>query len=163
MNARNLFSRGSLAGVLLFGSALTLTLSLAITPLAQAAEKPVNAHRRGIALKGYDTVAYFTTGEPTKGPAEFTHAWNGATWWFGSAEHRDLFAAAPEKYAPQFGGYCAWAVSNGYTAPVDPPAWKIVAGRLFLNYNAGVRRKWEADEANRIRLGDANWPAVLEK
>jgi YHS domain-containing protein len=160
MNSSFAFTRRStVAGLLL----VFLGLFPVFAGSAFAAEKPVNADRHGVAIKGYDPVAYFTLGAPTKGDAQFAHTWNGATWHFAKAEHRDLFAAAPEKYAPQYGGYCAWAVSNGYTAPIDPTAWKIVEGRLFLNYNASVRKTWEADEANRIRLGDTNWPQALEK
>lgn len=128
-----------------------------------AAERPVNADRHGVAIKGYDPVAYFTDATPTRGRAEFTHSWNGATWWFASAEHRDAFRDEPEKYAPQYGGYCAWGMSEGHTAPIDPAAWKIVEGRLYLNYSASVRKMWVADEADRIRRGDAEWSTVLGK
>ena len=128
-----------------------------------AAPKPVNTDRHGVAVNGYDVVAYFTDMQPVKGTPEFTHEWNGATWQFASASHRDLFAANPEKYTPAYGGYCAWAVSKGSTAPIDPEAWTIVDGRLFLNYSMSIRKKWEADRASRIAMADANWPAVLEK
>ena len=114
----------------------------------------------GVAIDGTDPVSYFTEGRPVKGDSEFTFDWNGAEWRFSSAEHRDLFAAAPEKYAPQYGGYCSWAVSQGYTASTDPEAWKIVEGKLYLNYSTGVQRQWEGDIPGNISKGDANWPGI---
>ena len=96
----------------------------------------VNKDGNGVAIRGYDTVAYFAGNGPVKGSEQFTHQWMGATWRFASSENRDRFAAAPESFAPQFGGYCAWAVSNNYTAPIDPAAWKIVDGKLYLNYDS---------------------------
>ena len=115
----------------------------------------------GLAIRGTDPVAYFTQGAPVAGSAEFTHTWNNATWRFASAENRDLFAANPEQYAPQYGGYCAWAVSQGYTAAIDPNAWKIVDGRLYLNFNRSVQRRWERDIPGNITRANANWPGVL--
>jgi YHS domain-containing protein len=140
---------------------LGLLLLAPMTGLAQTASAIFID--RGLAIRGYDVVAYFTQGRPTRGQAAFTHQWNGATWRFASAAHRDLFAADPAKYAPQYGGFCAWAVSEGYEAPVDPTAWRIVDGKLYLNYNASIQRQWEADIPGRIVRGDANWPAVAAK
>lgn len=121
----------------------------------------------GKAIDGYDPVAYFTEGKPREGSSQFTHKWMGATWRFASAKNRDAFAASPEKYAPQYGGYCAWAVSQGYTASTDPNAWKIVDGKLYLNYSLGVQRQWEQGGIPKlIQQGDANWPGLkkgLEK
>ncbi len=97
------------------------------------------------AVGGYDPVAYFTEGKPVAGNSAITHQWKGATWRFASEKNRDLFKAEPAKYAPQYGGYCAWAVSQGYTAKGDPNHWKIVGGKLFLNYDAKVQRNWEKD------------------
>ena len=115
------------------------------------------------AVSGYDPVAYFTLGRPTKGDEKITAVFKGATYRFASAANRDAFLAAPEKYAPQYGGYCAWAVGHGYTAKADPTAWKVVNGKLYLNYNADIQKKWLADEANQIAAGDKNWPTVLAK
>ncbi|MEL7173254.1 MAG: YHS domain-containing (seleno)protein, partial [Pseudomonadota bacterium] len=86
----------------------------------------------------------------------------GATWRFSSAENRDLFVENPEKYAPQYGGYCAWAVAQGYTAATDPEAWAIVDDKLYLNYNKSVQAKWEKDVPGHIASADGNWPTVLE-
>jgi hypothetical protein len=121
---------------------------------------PINKDRRGLALKGYDATAYFQHGKPVKGSPEFSHTWNGATWHFESAQSRDLFKANPERFAPQYGGYCAWAVSNNYTADIDPNAWKIIDGKLYLNYSKSVQRKWEPEAAKRIADADRNWPGL---
>lgn len=129
-------------------------------PLAEAKE-PVYQSLFGTAIDGTDPVAYFTEGRPVEGSSDYTYDWNGATWRFASAENRDKFAAAPESYAPQYGGYCAWAVAQGYTASTDPDAWKIVDGKLYLNYNASVQSKWEADVPGHITSADSNWPSVL--
>jgi YHS domain-containing protein len=144
---------------------LHFVLVFAVCGLAVArAEKPVNTTLLGVAIKGYDPVAYFADGKPAKGDAKFSHDWNGATWRFASVEHRDAFKAEPEKYAPQFGGYCAWAVSQNYTANSDPEnAWRIVNGKLYLNYNREVQQKWEADIPGNIAKGDSNWPKILAK
>ena len=130
--------------------------------LADSPRPPVNSSK-GVALRGYDAVAYFTEGKPVRGQAELRFAWNGSVWWFASAEHRHLFMAMPERYAPQFGGYCAWAVSQGYTADGDPEAWKIVDGRLYVNYSKRVQKRWEEDIPSHIGKGNANWPAMLTK
>lgn len=114
-----------------------------------------------LAVKGYDVVAYFEDGKAMPGAKDFTHTWQKIEWRFASAAHRDLFAAAPEKYAPQFGGYCAWAVSQGYTAAIDPEAWKVVGGKLYLNYDKKVQAKWEQDQAALIAKADQNWPKLL--
>jgi hypothetical protein len=125
---------------------------------------PVNkSFLRGVAIKGHDPVAYFTEGKPVEGTKEFTHEWMKATWRFVSAKNRDLFAKEPEKYAPQYGGYCAYAVSEGYTADIDPKSWKIVKGKLYLNYNAEAQQLWEKDISGRIAKGDVNWPNLLKK
>ncbi|MEM7508535.1 MAG: YHS domain-containing (seleno)protein [Pseudomonadota bacterium] len=128
---------------------------------AHASESPVYSDWRGRAIRGTDPVAYFTEGKPVAGDSAFTHDWNGATWRFASAENRDAFAAKPESYAPQYGGYCAWAVAQGYTASTDPDAWDIVDGKLYLNYSKDVQSRWHRDVPGYIAKGDANWPDVL--
>jgi len=143
----------------LFTAFALLLTPMAVTPAA--AKDPVYSSFFGTAIDGTDPVAYFTEGRPVEGSSDFTHDWNGATWRFSSAENRARFAANPEAYAPQYGGYCAWAVSQGYTASTDPEAWKIVDGKLYLNYSKSVQTTWERDIAGNIRAGDANWPGVL--
>jgi len=117
----------------------------------------------GFAIKGYDVVAYFTDGKPVEGSKEFQFEYNGAKWLFASADHLAKFKADPEKYAPQYGGYCAFAVSKGSTAKIEPDAWKIVDGKLYLNYSHSIQKKWEKDIAGYIKKADANWPKVIEK
>lgn len=145
-----------------FLSCLSLAV-LALAPLAARAEKPVNTTLFGVAIKGYDPVAYFVDGKPVPGTSDFAFDWNGATWRFASAAHRDAFKVAPEKYAPQYGGFCAWAVSQGYTAGINPEAWKIENGKLYLNYNLEVQKKWAGDIPGHIAKADVNWPKLLKK
>lgn len=138
---------------------LIATVTVAVRS-ASAAVDPINKNIFGTALKGYDAVAYFKEGRPVKGLDEFRQDWMGAKWYFASAANRDEFARNPEKYAPQFGGYCAWAVAHGYTASIDPEAWRIVDGKLYLNYSKDVQKKWEADVPGFIRQGNENWPKL---
>jgi YHS domain-containing protein len=141
---------------------LLLGLALAVAGLQTAsAEGVVNASGwSGSAIEGYDPVAYFEEGKPVEGDSDYTHEWMGATWYFASAANRDLFAADPEKYAPQYGGYCAWAVANGYTAKIDPQAWTVVDDRLYLNYSLDVQKQWQQDVPGNITKADANWPGI---
>lgn len=144
----------------MFAAPIATAAFLAIP--SRAADGQVYAER-GIALRGTDPVAYFTQGRPVAGNASFTHQWRGATWRFVTAANRDAFAADPERYAPAYGGFCAWAVAQGYTAPIDPNAWKIVDGRLYLNYNAQVQRDWESDIPGNITKANTNWPRLAAK
>jgi len=137
-----------------------LVLTAADLPAQSTTPKTAYNTTRGVALDGSDVVAYFTEGRPVKGSPSFTHTWEQATWRFASAGHRDAFAAAPEKYAPQFGGFCAYGVSRGYAVDIDPNAWTIVDGRLYLNYSKSVQRTWDKDRATYIQKADANWPAI---
>lgn len=143
----------------------TAALPGAAPSLAWAAAKPpvYTAPFSQVGAGGYDVVAYFAQGQPVKGDRAFSTVWNGATWQFASAANLSKFKANPATYAPQYGGYCAWAVANGYTASGDPRNWKIVGGKLYLNYNADIQSKWVKDTPGLIRKGDANWPTVLAK
>ena len=116
-----------------------------------------------LAVSGYDPVAYFTEGKPVEGTRDFEVEWNGATWRFASQANLDTFKANPDAYAPQFGGYCAWAVSQGYTASTVPEAWRIVNGKLYLNYSKNVQATWEQDIPGNIAKANRNWPKVLGK
>ncbi|HEV2763384.1 MAG TPA: YHS domain-containing (seleno)protein [Pyrinomonadaceae bacterium] len=124
--------------------------------------QPVNKTAAGLALRGYDAVAYFREGRAVEGRAEFEHSWNGARWLFASGSNRDAFAREPEAFAPQYGGYCSYAVAHGYTADGDPLAWKVMGGKLYLNYSVEVRQIWEQDITGHVRRGDLNWPRFLE-
>lgn len=143
-------------------SVLTLAIALGASGPVLAADDPVYTKVfSNVAVSGYDPVSYFTDGDPKKGSKAIQMEWNGATWRFGSEQNKQLFVAAPEKYAPQYGGYCAWAVSRGYTASGDPKVWKIVDGKLYLNYNKAVGEEWREDIAGNIARADHNWPSVL--
>jgi YHS domain-containing protein len=128
---------------------------------AHADNPPVAIDDAGRALKGYDTVAYFTDGQPRPGSPEFSHQWNGATWLFASAEHRDAFMAEPERYAPQFGGYCAFAVSMDHVQKSDPAIWSIADDKLYLNLGPGAQAKWQANLSANIVRAASNWPGAL--
>ncbi|MGI9420803.1 MAG: YHS domain-containing (seleno)protein [Geminicoccaceae bacterium] len=134
-------------------------LALAATPTL--AESPVYTVSSNVAASGYDTVAYFVDGRPVEGSDAFAADYDGATWRFASAANRTAFLDDPERFAPQYGGYCAWAVSRGYTASTDPEAWKIVDDKLYLNYSRSIQARWEQDIPGNIDKGDSNWPDVL--
>lgn len=137
--------------------------SEAITASAStpAAAEPTYFQKDGIAISGADPVAYFTESAYVPGSNEFTHSWQGVTWQFSNAANRDTFAANPEAYAPQYGGFCAYAVSQGVTAPIDPESWKVVDGKLYLNLNKKIQKRWEKDIPGYIASADQNWPGVL--
>lgn len=147
--------RQTLAFVAALPAVLAVRPALAATPEIYA--------EGGVAIDGTDPVAYFVDGGPVAGDPAITHQWKGATWRFASEANRAAFAADPEAYAPQFGGYCAWAVAEGYTASTVPDAWTIHDGKLYLNFSRRIRRRWERDIPGNVARGDANWPAVLAK
>jgi YHS domain-containing protein len=142
-------------------SAAIMFLAL-VAPARAAGERsaPVNQSSEGVAIEGYDPVAYFTDSKPVKGSPQYTYQWHGAVWHFASAQHRDAFAKFPDSYAPQYGGYCAYGVSQGHTAPVDPAAWKIINGKLYLNYNREVQELFLKDPSSGIEKADQNWPKL---
>lgn len=144
----------------LFTLALAVPAAAVLAPGAMAATPDVY-NNDGIAVDGSDVVAYFTEGGPVVGDAAITHDYMGVTWRFSSEANRDTFAADPEAYAPQYGGYCAFAVSQGYTASTVPEAWSIVEDKLYLNFSTSVRRRWARDIPGHIAAADANWPGVL--
>ena len=114
----------------------------------------------GIAIKGYDPVAYFSEGRPMKGSDEFSKEWLGATWHFANAKHKDAFSTNPERYMPQFGGYCSMAMSKGIVKSLDPEAWRIVDGKLYVFASKKGREKWEKDIGGRIAEARGTWPKV---
>lgn len=146
----------------------TFLLASAAAPVGLALAKPALAKTPevfasgGVAINGYDPVAYFKEETHVRGSADFVTSWKGVEWRFASAENLADFTADPDAFAPQYGGYCAYAVSQGYTAKTDPDAWTIYDGKLYLNFNKSVRRRWLKDVPGNIAKGDANWPAVLE-
>lgn len=148
-------------------AALALVVGGAISALpstALAAKPPVYTSAFSkIAADGYDVVAYFTEKKPVKGAPGFVATYKGATFQFANAANLATFKASPAAFAPQYGGYCAWAVAQGYTAKGDPRFWKVVDGKLYLNYNGDVQTKWNKDVSGFIRAGNTNWPTVLTK
>ncbi len=116
--------------------------------------------RGGAALRGHDAVAYFKDGKPVKGSAAHRAEFKGSTFLFSTQANRDAFAAEPAKYAPQYGGHCAFGVAGGYKAAIDPAAFTIVEGKLYLNYNRGVQKQWSGDIPGFIAKAEKNWPGV---
>lgn len=140
--------------------AVTIVPAAALAPAASA-EAPIYTSKfSNTAVQGYDPVAYFTDGAPVKGSKDFTTEYEGAEFRFSSAANRDAFIADPAAYAPEYGGYCAWAIADGKHAKGDADHWAIVDGKLYLNYNKSVQTKWNADQAGFIEKADAQWPAV---
>lgn len=117
----------------------------------------VNTNSDGFALKGFDAVAYFAVDKAVEGNQTYSYAWNGAKWLFSSSENMQKFKQNPEAYAPQYGGYCSYAVSKGYTADGDPKAWKVVDGKLYLNYNPEVKEMWEKEQPQNIKKAEDHW------
>ncbi len=116
-----------------------------------------------VAIRGYDPVAYFVESTPTKGDPAFSSTYEGATWYFANAANRDSFAADPAKYAPAYGGWCAYGMAKGGKVPIDPTAWKIVDGTLYLNVNKKIQGWWEADIPGFIQEANANWAGFTHK
>ena len=143
-----------LAAVIVFGCAAT--------PGKVSQTRPVDELnlKQGVALRGYDPVAYYTDQTAVAGDPAISYQWQGATWLFSSAAHREVFEADPAHYAPQFGGYCAFAVSRGTTADADPQQWAIVDGKLYVNNNAFAKKLWDQDRPGNIVAGDTNWPLI---
>jgi YHS domain-containing protein len=150
-------------GAALLLAAAAFALPVAANAAAAAADLPIEKDAQGVAIHGYDAVAYFTAGKPVAGKAEFKTQWQGAEWRFASVEDRDLFVKEPEKYAPQYGGHCAYGMALGHLAPSDPKAWKVVDGKLYLNYSKDVQGLWQKDPAGFIPKADKNWAAQAPK
>ncbi len=115
------------------------------------------------AIDGYDVVAYFTDAKPVKGTKHFALQWNEAIWYFASADHQALFKANPQKYAPQFGGFCAYGVSKGYKVKIEPEAWDILDGKLYLNYDLDVQKTWRKDRPGYIQKANTNWIKIKDE
>ncbi len=145
--------------------ALTLmfTAGLALAATKDGGKTLLNLDKNGIAIQGHDPVAYFTQDAAVKGSADHTATYEGATYHFVSAEHQKLFEANPDKYAPQFGGYCAYGVSINKLFKIDPEAFDIVNGRLILQYDKGVAKKFAKDTEGNLAKADGYWPGLVEK
>ncbi len=144
--------------------AVLLVCGLSAAPNHSFAEGgPYQSSFLGTAAEGYDVVAYFTQGKAVEGNSDNSFEWQGVTWRFSSKANLNAFALNPEKFAPQYGGYCAYAVSQGYTASIDPQAWSIVDDRLYLNYSKSVQSTWSEDISGYIMAADNNWPRVKKE
>ncbi|MBV9723898.1 MAG: hypothetical protein JO299_01875 [Gammaproteobacteria bacterium] len=154
--------RLSLATALILAAMLS---ACAATPGRISQTTPVDEvdNKHGLALQGYDAVGYFSEGRPVEGDPAISYRWQGADWQFASTEHRDKFAADPVRYAPQFGGYCAYAVSRGTTADGDPKQWALVDGKLYVNNNELAQTLWNQDRPGNIEAGVVNWPLIPKR
>ncbi|MBX3331253.1 MAG: YHS domain-containing protein [Nitrospira sp.] len=119
--------------------------------------------QNNLAIDGYDPVAYFTEQKPVKGSTQFRSDYQDSTFQFASAAHRDAFLADPSKYAPQYGGYCAYGMAKGYKATIDPAAFTVVGDKLYLNYSETVRSRWLSNIPDYVQKADANWPEVQKQ
>jgi len=140
-----------------------LGLGMVISPLSAfaASDAVYTSWRDNVAAEGYDVVTFFS-GKPQFGKVEFAARYEGADWFFFNQANRDLFLTNPQLFAPQYGGYCAWAVGKGKLAPGDPEHWYVEDGRLFFNYNARIKRRWEKRRATFIRAADQRWPELFQ-
>ena len=150
---------------LLLGAAVVLfsTTAVATEPPINTLKNSAFGGRTDTAINGYDTVAYFTVGKPVKGLERFSAAWMGSKWNFSSQANLDLFNSNPAKYAPQYGGYCAYGVTQGYLVKVEPDQFTLRDGKLYLNYDADVQAKWLKDPAAYIKDADAKFQALLKR
>ncbi|RXT56153.1 hypothetical protein B6S44_08825 [Bosea sp. Tri-44] len=145
---------------------LTIAATFAATVIAHDAHaeapSPINTlgSPDGVAIRGFDPVAYFRDGGPRLGKAEFSVSHAGATWRFASAENKASFEAQPARYLPAYGGFCAYGTSRGYLVKIEPEAWSIVDGRLYLNYDLGVRKTWAGKPKTYIARANDNWPRL---
>jgi YHS domain-containing protein len=162
MNVKKSFISSSLAVALTLGAGALFTAasSYAFDETSTAA---INVDAQQVILNGYDVVAYFTKGLPTQGSKNFAVEHDGATYYFASAENMKAFQANPAHFAPQFGGYCAFGAALGKKFTVDPTQFKVVDGKLYLNLNADIFKKWSEDVSGNIVKGDANWSAIKDK
>lgn len=140
-----------------------ITLCMFLTILHVRAQKSEVFIGEGKAIKGYDPVAFFTQGKPVKGLDSYVIHWHGADWQFASKENLDKFKSDPAKYAPQYGGYCAYGTAQGHKAPIEIDTWTIVDGKLYFNYDGSIKNKWLKDEAAYIKDADKQWPSIKDK
>ena len=152
-----------------------VVLLVAATPLAPRAAGPADAPppfvahtglvnaADGIAIKGYDPVAYFTEGRPVLGDPAIRAEYDGAVWQFTTVEHRDAFLAHPTRYEPEYGGFCAYGAAQGLKTDIDPAAFSIIGGRLYLNASVDVRTRWRSELLNSIARADRNWAEVKDQ
>lgn len=140
------------------------SLALGLTMLIHAqAQKAEVYSPGGTAIKGYDPVAFFTDGKAVKGSDKLMYSWHGASWQFATQKNLDMFKANPDKYAPQYGGYCAYGTAQGHKAPIEIDTWTIAGNKLYFNYDQDVKSKWMKDQPGYIRKADMQWPSIKNK
>lgn len=160
MNRNLLTTLAATVGLAIAATSFAGSPAMAVVPTSTS---DVNTDEQGIALHGYDAVAYFTAGKPTQGDARFKASYNGATYLFASAENQRKFQANPEAYAPQYGGFCAMGVALEKKLDGDPNVWKIVDGKLYLNVNQDVSVAWHRDIPGNLAKANENWPAIKDQ
>ena len=142
---------------------LLVAFMLVITVINAFGQQAAVFQIDGKALRGYDVIAYYNEEKPVRGHDSLSFQWNNSTWLFSSPDNLKLFRQNPEKYAPQYGGYCAYGIAGGYKAPTQPDAWAIVNGKLYFNYNRKVKASWDKDQAGYIGKADTNWQLIKDK
>jgi len=160
MNSIKHFAATLLLGLMAIGPALAAP---AINTFGEGGGYFSDPKRTDTAIRGYDTVAYFTDGKPVKGSDKFVDEWMGAKWKFASQDHLDKFKADPKKYAPQYGGYCAYGIAVGNVVKIEPDQWTVVDDKLYLNYDSDISKKWKQDKAGYIKKADATFDTVIKK
>ena len=148
---------------LLPGLIIIVAAAWLLAPTPVQAGTFYNVGWTGVVIKGYDPVAYFTEKMPVKGDSDFEYEWSGAKWRFANSKNLEMFKGDPEKYAPKYGGHCAFGVANGYLVKIDPEAWTVYEGRLYLNYSLSVREQWKEDIPGYIGKANANWPGLKKE
>ena len=131
--------------------------------LAATAQKSAVFVTKGIAIKGYDPVAFFVESKAVKGSDTFAYKWQDATWLFSTKANLAAFKANPEQYAPQYGGYCAYGTADNHKAPTETDTWTIVKDKLYFNYNAAVKKEWLQQQEELIKKADKNWALLKDK
>ena len=138
---------------------LALSLSISVAAIAQTSEV---YQKDGIAINGYDAVAFFTEKMPVKGDRQFKYSYKNVDWLFSSSDNKELFKTSPEKYAPQYGGYCAFGTADGHKAPTQVNTWTIADDKLYFNYNMKVKDMWIKNMQPNIEKADKNWPTIKD-
>lgn len=154
---------GLRSALLLGAAALVASMTVLAAPPINTLVGSTGGGRSDTAIQGYDTVAYFTEGRPVKGQDAYVADYLGVKWKFASRAHRELFEASPEKYAPQYGGYCAYGVAQGHLVAIEPDKFRLIDGKLYLNYSADVQRQWLQDPAGFIKQANASFPRLLKQ
>lgn len=142
---------------------LVAFIAVAVLSTVAVAKDLLNVDSNGVAIQGYDPVAFFTDNRPVKGNAQFQSEYHGSKYYFASAEHKTAFDKEPTKFEPQFGGFCAYGASRGNKAPVKIEAWQIVDGRLLMQYDLDIKNSFNKDQQGNLRKADQNWPGLVEK